>query len=111
MVGSITIGMELCHCSECACHFCIPENMFTCRARDGSAISCPGCGYQLIFAEDKKLAEDRKPDQDIERRRELILAIHRAEQAEAKAAEAVVARTGEPPPVIVEPQPKKKRAK
>lgn len=81
-------------CCECGLMFLVPKTWMDRRQKDGRGFRCPN-GHKMFYPAP---ASTPKPDDDkeVERRRELVLALHRAEQAEARAAD------GKPP---VEEQP------
>lgn len=82
---TITTQMETECCYKCGVIFAAPAAFFRQRMKDGRGFWCPnGHGQSYDCAKDSAKREQAS----LEHRQELILAIHRAEQAEAKAAEA-----------------------
>jgi NMD protein affecting ribosome stability and mRNA decay len=84
------------HCVTCGIAFAVPQRWWDDRNEDHRTYCCPNRHAQHIPP-----AETPKPS--LEQRQETILALHRAEQAEAKAADLAAGKPGvpaEPPPVV-----------
>lgn len=75
----ISLEFKTIVCAECGCPFCMLREHWAIAARDKKTIYCPS-GHEIFCT----LPADARSRKD---RRELISALHRAEQAEAKAAE------------------------
>src|SRR5206468_8844162 len=98
MSTTISITMVFETCLECGVVFGMPEVLREYLLKDGEKFFCPNGHEQWFCTKEEK--EKQQPDTDT--RRELVLAIHRAEQAEAKAAEAMEAAERSAPAVNAE---------
>lgn len=85
--------MTLICCAKCGIPFAVPEAVYYERSVEGEEIICPnGHGEEYGPREAEKPAEDTAKVTEL--RRELVHAIHRAEQAEARATEVGKKRAG-----------------
>jgi hypothetical protein len=96
---NLTVPMVAMHCYKCGIPFAVPTDWDAQRYYDHREFWCPN-GHGQTYA---KPETPPKPGASLEDQ-ELVLALHRAEQAEAKAAEA----SGKPPtdpPAVDDPEP------
>ena len=81
---NLTVPMVAMHCCKCGIPFAVPKEWDVQRRYDYRYFNCPN-GHRQAYVEPET---PPKPGASLEDRQELVLAIHRAEQAEARAAEA-----------------------
>jgi hypothetical protein len=80
---TVTVPLEALCCPDCGALFAVPEIFL--RQKDGDDITCPN-GHQNCWPrQDDDDAKDSPKVKDL--RRELVHAMHRAEQAEARTAD------------------------
>jgi hypothetical protein len=83
MPTSVLISLSYLCCGECGCVFCAPEELV--RVKGGEGLHCPSGHLTQYHTDDAEAAEDSEKVTEL--RRELVHAIHRMEQAEARASE------------------------
>jgi hypothetical protein len=85
----ITLSLEVLTCVSCGCPFAVPETLLHDVRRLGGTIRCPrGHHNDWQSPEEKTATRDESSNADA-LRTELLRAVHRAEQAEARARDAV----------------------
>ena len=77
------LALEAVHCPTCGATFCVSQSFVDQRRRDGRRIYCPS-GHRLYFPPTPRPAT--VPAEVRTLKRQLIRAVHQAEQAEARAA-------------------------
>jgi hypothetical protein len=81
--------MVLLSCGTCGIQFCVPDEYLRCHARDGEDISCPN-GHTSLYetvteeSDTSPSKGGREQRETVELRRQLMKAIHDADQAEAR---------------------------
>lgn len=82
---NIQIPMVTVLCPSCGVIFAISERLQQAKQRDGDGVHCPS-GHEIFWPSEREWEREQR-QKTLPERQELILALHRAEQAEAKAAE------------------------
>jgi uncharacterized C2H2 Zn-finger protein len=83
--AKLTVDARFYTCAECGVLYGVTEQFDERRREDGETFYCPN-GHEQVYKGARREADD-KSERTLAERQELVLAIHRAEQAEAKAAE------------------------
>lgn len=81
---ALTVQMIELHCGTCGILFAVPHSVYLDREEAEEEITCPsGHGEVYTTVQTGKPAEESPKVQEL--RRELVAALHRAEQSEARA--------------------------
>jgi hypothetical protein len=84
---TFTLALEPVHCPKCGITFLVPQAYIDQRRRDGRRMSCPN-GHRLWFPRTPTPPSTPAPAEVQKLRRQLVKAVHDAEQAEARAQDA-----------------------